>query len=42
MVTDLAGGERFMETGNIVVGGLKVHIAMLRTLRHYLSDRLRA
>jgi myo-inositol-1(or 4)-monophosphatase len=41
-VTDLAGGDRFFETGNVVAGGLKVHAAMLRTIEPVLGDALRA
>jgi len=42
VVSDLSGGEQFMDTGNIVAGGLKLHTAMLQTLRPHLSDRLSA
>jgi myo-inositol-1(or 4)-monophosphatase len=41
-VTDLAGGERFFETGNVVAGGLKVHQAMLRELEPLLTEALPA
>jgi len=37
-VTDIGGGERFMETGNLIAGPLKVHNAMLRTIRPHLED----
>ncbi len=40
VVTDLAGGNRFMDTGNLVAGGLKVHAAMLETIRPLLGDDL--
>jgi myo-inositol-1(or 4)-monophosphatase len=39
-VSDLAGGERFFETGNVVAGGLKVHQAMLREIEPLLTDAL--
>jgi myo-inositol-1(or 4)-monophosphatase len=42
LVTDLSGGERFLDTGNLVAGGLKVHAAMLKAIRPFLSDRLSA
>jgi myo-inositol-1(or 4)-monophosphatase len=42
VVTDVAGRDRFLETGNLVAGGLKVHAAMLRTIRPFLSERLPA
>jgi myo-inositol-1(or 4)-monophosphatase len=41
-VTDLAGGERFFETGNVVAGGLKLHQAMLREIGPLLTDALPA
>ena len=41
-VTDLGGGERFFETGNVVAGGLKVHQAMLREIEPLLGPGLPA
>jgi myo-inositol-1(or 4)-monophosphatase len=41
-ITDLGGGERFLETGNLVAGNLKVHRAMLDLLRPFTTDQLRA
>ena len=41
-VTDLAGGERFFDTGNVVAGGLKVHQAMLREIGPLLGPDLSA
>jgi myo-inositol-1(or 4)-monophosphatase len=41
-VTDLAGGERFFETGNVVAGGLKLHQAMLREIGPLLTAALPA
>lgn len=41
-VSDLAGGDRFPQTGNLVAGNLKVHKAMLDRLRPFLSDTLKA
>jgi myo-inositol-1(or 4)-monophosphatase len=41
-VTDLAGGERFFETCNLVAGGLKVHRAMLERLKPFRGGALRA
>lgn len=41
-VTDLAGGDRFFETGNIMAGGLRVHAAMLDIIRPQLRDQLLA
>jgi myo-inositol-1(or 4)-monophosphatase len=42
VASDLSGAERFLESGNIVAGGIKVHGAMLKAIRPFLSDRLRA
>ncbi len=39
-VTDLAGGDNFFETCNVVAGGLKVHAAMLQRLKPFLSSDL--
>jgi myo-inositol-1(or 4)-monophosphatase len=41
-VTDLAGGERFFDTCNVVAGGLKVHRAMLQRLKPFLGPALPA
>lgn len=41
-VTDIAGGDRHLETGNVVAGNLKVHKAMLEKLRPFLNDNLKA
>ncbi|MCP4997047.1 MAG: inositol monophosphatase, partial [Gammaproteobacteria bacterium] len=40
-VTDLTGGERFLEGGNVVAGGLKVHGEMLKAIRPHLNEHLR-
>ena len=42
VVTDLAGGESFSDSGNLVAGNLKMHAAMLKAIRPYLTARLRA
>ncbi len=42
LVTDIAGGERFLETGNVIAGSIKVHNAMLRRIRPHLGDKLTA
>ncbi len=42
VVTDLAGGRRHLQTGNVVAGGLKVQRALLERIRPFLSDALRA
>jgi myo-inositol-1(or 4)-monophosphatase len=42
LVTDIAGGEKFLETGNVIAGSMKVHKAMLRCIRPHLDDKLTA
>jgi myo-inositol-1(or 4)-monophosphatase len=42
VVTDLAGGDRYFETGNVVAGGLRVHKEMLARIRPFLSEELPA
>jgi myo-inositol-1(or 4)-monophosphatase len=41
-VTDLAGGQRQFDTGNVVAGNLKVHRAMLARLRPFLGEAVPA
>ncbi|OQX32386.1 MAG: inositol monophosphatase [Candidatus Sedimenticola endophacoides] len=41
-VSDIGGGGRFLETGNVVAGGLKLHGAMLKAIRPHLTDTLQA
>jgi myo-inositol-1(or 4)-monophosphatase len=41
-VTDMNGGDRFFETGNVVAGNLRVHQAMLERLRPVLKERIKA
>jgi myo-inositol-1(or 4)-monophosphatase len=42
MVSDVAGGERYLDTGNVVAGGIKVHAAILQELHVFLSEQLPA
>ena len=42
LVTDIGGGERYLETGNVIAGSIKVHNAMLRRIRPHLDDKLTA
>jgi myo-inositol-1(or 4)-monophosphatase len=39
-VSDLAGGDRHMQCGNVVAGNIKVHAAMLKLFRPHLSAEL--
>jgi myo-inositol-1(or 4)-monophosphatase len=42
VVSDLAGGERFFDTGNLVAGGIKVQGALLKAIRPHLTAQLTA
>jgi len=42
VVTDLSGGDRHFETGNVVAGNVKIHPVMLETIRPFLSEELKA
>jgi len=42
LVSDLGGGDRFLDTGNVVAGHLRVHAALLETIRPFLNERLSA
>ncbi|EIC21493.1 inositol monophosphatase family protein [Thiorhodovibrio frisius] len=41
-VTDMAGGDRFFETGNVVAGNLRIHQDILERLKPVLNGRLKA
>jgi myo-inositol-1(or 4)-monophosphatase len=41
-VSDAAGGDRHLQTGNVVAGNLKIQQAMLSRIRPFLSSSLRA
>jgi len=41
-VSDLTGGDSYLETGNVVAGNLRVHQAMITRIRPFLSDSLLA
>ena len=41
-VSDLADGNRYLETGNVIAGNLRIHRAMVAKLRPFLGDSLRA
>lgn len=41
-VTDLAGGDRYFQTGNIIGGNLKLHRALREALQPHLSPSLSA
>jgi myo-inositol-1(or 4)-monophosphatase len=42
VVSDLAGGDRHFDTGNVITGGIKVHAEMLKRIRPLLDDSLKA
>lgn len=41
-VSDLSGGQRQFETGNVVAGGVRLHLEMLKSIRPHLSEALKA
>ncbi|MEW8401667.1 MAG: inositol-1-monophosphatase [Candidatus Thiodiazotropha sp.] len=42
LVTDIGGGERYLETGNVIAGSIKVHNAMLKRILPHLDSKLTA
>jgi myo-inositol-1(or 4)-monophosphatase len=42
LVTDIGGGERCLETGNVIAGNIKVHNAMLKCILPHLDENLSA
>jgi myo-inositol-1(or 4)-monophosphatase len=42
VVSDLAGGDRHFDTGNVVAGGIKVHAEILKRIKPQLDEKLRA
>ncbi len=41
MITDFAGGNRYLDTGNMIAGNARVHRAMLELITPFLTDSLR-
>ena len=41
MVSDIRGGDRHMDSGNVVAGGVRVHREMVKTLKPHLPEDLR-
>ncbi len=39
-VTDIGGGERYLETGNIIAGGIKAHTALLNLIKPHLTKHI--
>jgi myo-inositol-1(or 4)-monophosphatase len=42
VVSDLSGGDRHFDTGNVIAGGIKVHAEMLKRVRPLLDQSLNA
>lgn len=42
VVSDIGGGDRFLDCGNVVAAGIKVHGAILNAVRPFLSKQLSA
>lgn len=41
IVSDLAGGQDYLNTGNIITGGSKTHRALLQAIQPFLNDALK-
>jgi myo-inositol-1(or 4)-monophosphatase len=41
MVSDIEGGEHYMETGHVIAGGAKLHQAMVEVIRPHVTPSLR-
>ena len=41
IVTDLEGGNKYLETGNVLTSNPKLHVLMKETIRPHLTDALR-
>jgi myo-inositol-1(or 4)-monophosphatase len=41
-VTDLSGGEKYLETGNVIAANVSLHQEMLKLIKRHLDDRLKA
>ncbi len=41
IVTDIGGGDRYLESGNIIAAGVKTHAAMLNLIKPHLNEHLR-
>lgn len=42
VVTDISGGTKYLETGNVIAGNLRVHGEMLKTIKPLLPETLKA
>lgn len=42
IVTDIGGGDRYLETGNVIAGNLKVHREMAQTIKPHLVEGIKA
>jgi len=42
VVSDISGGERYLETGNTIAAGIRLHGEMVKAIRPHLSEDLRA
>lgn len=42
VITDLAAGSNFLQTGNVVTAGIRLHAIMLDTIKPFLTEQLSA
>jgi len=41
VVTDITGGDRHLESGNVITGSFKTHAAMLNLIKPHLNERIK-
>jgi len=41
VISDFGGGERYLESGNVIAGGIKVHNMMRKKIDPHLNDHMR-
>ncbi len=41
VVSDIGGGDRYLESGNVIAGGIKTHAAMLKLIQPHLNEHIR-
>ena len=42
MVSDIGGGDRYLDTGNVIAAGVRLHGDMVKAIRPHLGDNLKA
>jgi len=42
VISDIRGGDRYLESGNLIAGNLRVHREMVATLKPHVPEKMRA